>query len=542
MARRKKTTQQQRIIFVVLIIGGLAIVGFTVSGVNISDIISGALPLTLLQNIANCNPNQVDCGLSLNNFRDTDVGSSQFSTEQSLPLFPVDRNAPISFNFQVSPSFIPTFCGPEATEDISIALRDETGLLIAIVPEGETDIQPLLTGQENALVFDWIGVGVCTNPNATSNIFYQVSCATGDNVFCKSLNFKQKPIEITEFDNTLLAQNELLNDFRERGVVEVSRSFAIAEEFQLTQPTVINKITARMGSDLSQRDQDEQTRVTAFVWNSDKVPPERIVQSAETFIGSIPNTDLTFTFPNAVALLPTQNNQPINYAVGYKVTQNPGQQFVYTFSDQTAETHRCVIDKSPDPNSETAFAGITSIVSTDSNSVESVDNNGLCGMDIFHSSFQAFTIINAGQQTGGGNGGTNTFTTTETTVIQEIVQERITQLQDVIINLADDDPTKAELIAILCEGIEPRPQVCEEGTGLFLTASQCGVTEIFFEGDCLCQPGFDRTEQGTCELRDDRPSILQVGQFASDDLILIGLGLLIIVVGAVGIAFIRRRK
>ena len=142
--------------------------------------------------------------------------------------------------------------------------------------------------------------------------------------------------------------------------------------------------------------------------------------------------------------------------------------------------------------------------------------------------------------TGGGNGGGGTTIITQTEII-----EKITNIENTILTLgssSEDQITKTELIAILCEGIEPRPQVCEEGTGLFLTANQCGVTEIFFEGDCLCQPGFDRTEQGTCELRDDRPSILQVGQFASDDLILIGLGLLIIVVGAVGIAFVRGRR
>ncbi len=538
MARRKKSNQN-RILF-----GFLIVIGLVVIAIPTLDFEFDILPLTLLQNVANCNPNQVDCGVRLNNFRGTDVGSTQFSTERSIPLFPVDRNSPISFNFAVSPSFIPAFCGPEATEDISILLRDETGALIAIVPEGETDIQPLLSGQENALVWDWAGVGVCTNVNATQPIFYQVSCAPGENVFCRSLNFKQLPIEITEFGNTLLAQNELLNDFRERGVVEPSRSFAIAEQFQVTQPTVITKITARMGSDLSNRDQDDQTKVTAFVWNSDKVPPERIVQSAETFIGSIPNTDLTFTFPNAVVLLPTQNNQPINYAVGYKVTQNPGQEFVYTFSDQTANTHRCIIDKSPDPNSETAFANINSIFPVDSNlTPKSVDNNGLCGMDIFHSQFQAFSILNVitgPLQTGGGNGGGGTTIITQTEII-----EKITNIENTILTLGSgeqDEITKAELIAILCEGIEPRPQVCEEGTGIFLTANQCGVTEIFFEGDCLCQPGFDRTEQGTCELRDDRPSILQVGQFTSDDITIIVLGLLIIVVGAVGITFVRGRR
>jgi hypothetical protein len=537
MARRKKNNQN-RILF-----GFLIVVGLVVIAIPVLDFEFDVLPLTLLQNIANCNPNQVDCGFRLNNFRDSDVGSSDFPTEQTLPLFPVDRNAPISFNFAVSPSFVPAFCQPQVTEDISIIVRDETGLFIALVPEGQTDIQPLLTGQ-NALVFDWAGVGVCTNVNATGPIRYQVSCAVGDDVFCASLNFKQKPIEITEFGNTLLAQNERLNDFRARGVTEISRSFAIAEQFQVTQPTVITKITARMGSDLSSREQDDQTRVTAFVWNSDKVPPERIVQSAETFIGSIPQTDLTFTFPNAVVLLPTQNNQPINYAVGYKVTQNPGQQFVYTFSDQTANTHRCVIDKSPNPLSETAFASITSITPVDSNlTPKSVNNNGLCGMDIFHSQFQAFSILNVitgPLQTGGGNGGGGTTIITQTEII-----EKITNIENTILTLGSgeqDQITKTELIAILCEGIEPRPQVCEEGTGLFLNANQCGVTEIFFEGDCLCQPGFDRTEQGTCELRDGGPSILQVGQFTSDDIIIIVLGLLIIVVGAVGIAFVKGRR
>ena len=511
MARRKKSNQN-RILF-----GFLIVVGLVVIAIPVLDFEFDVLPLALLRESFGCDPNSVgfgevsfgrsDCFLSFNSFT-----TDQLPFQHFLGLSIVDKNSPIilEYNFIPNPQNA-TNCDPFVTDVVTLRVTDENGNLVVNAMETAINLQPLLLPDQQTLIINFAssGIGVCP----TENVQYS---RTGTN----GIRFLPAPPEIQEVANPLLEQWLFLANFRDTEFIETSNHFAVAEEFQLTQPTVITGLRVRVGSGLSLSLQDAGTSLTAYVWNTDKVPPERVVQSAETFDGirsSRVELDLDFTFPNAVALLP--NN---NYAVGIKVKQETGQEFAYTHSDQTANTHRCVIDKSPQPNGETLFV-----------------DNGICGFDIFHSQFNAFTILNAGQTGGGGNGGGTTIIT------QTEIIEKITNIENTILTLgssSEDQITKTELIAILCEGIEPRPQVCEEGTGIFLTANQCGVTEIFFEGDCLCQPGFDRTEQGTCELRDDRPSILQVGQFASDDLILIGLGLLIIVVGAVGIAFVRGRR
>ena len=88
-------------------------------------------------------------------------------------------------------------------------------------------------------------------------------------------------------------------------------------------------------------------------------------------------------------------------------------------------------------------------------------------------------------------------------------------------------------------GLEPEPEICQ-GDLFQLTINQCGATEVFFDGDCLCAPNYDRNEAGSCEIR-EVPSLLKIGEFTSEELVIIGIGLLILITGAVGIfALIRR--
>jgi len=494
MARRRKPSPIVLLLLGAMIVFGLALVGMTVLEIPISDIFS----LTIIQRLTGCDPDEVECFLGFQGFFN-DGNPPRFA----LPLSEVDTNAPITINFVVDPirtgSFaLPLECEPFVTEDVIVNMKDGNGNIIQVIQEGLTDLQPLLLPNQQTLVLEFVA-GVC-QPNfddGIRSINYAVSGvpdpSVGGNPF-PSLRFLQKPPEIREFSNALLEQRIFLSDNRDQAVDELVPRFAIAETFQLVNPTVITDLTFQMAI-LRPDDRsipiDLQTTITAYVWNMGQTPPERIVQSSETFTGLDRDHILQFTFPNAVALLPVDNNdQPITYGVGVRIDQNPTQKFGYQQSNQTAATHLCVIDRNSQVDSENMFVP-----------------NGLCGFDIFHSQFLASTILD------------------------EV---------DIDTPIIDLDPlSREELITLLCEGVSPEPEICQ-GDIFILNANSCGVTEVFFDESCICAPNYDRNEAGKCELR-ETPDLLKIGDFTSEELVIIGLGLLILVIGAVGIAALTRR-
>lgn len=497
MVRRKNKIKNKTIVGVVLIIVGLAVVGFSFSDTSFQP-----LPLRLLLD-RECSftifhfgevvPGDLLCRLSFPSPR-----TDQFPIQLFLPLSVVDTKSPMILDFNYDPSFPSAECLPFLSDINKLILTDENGNIIFDGDEGITDIQPLLLPNQQTLIinFDDRGFGVCP----TENVRY--SGAGGSN---NQLTFFQKPPEITELSNPLLEQWLFLGDFRETGVGESAQNFAVAETFQLVNPTVITELRVMIGTGTGSSLGDPQTKITAFVWDIDQSPAERIVQSAETVTGITQNRAeliLDFTFPTSVVLLPTQNNVPINYAVGIKVEQGTlTSEFIYTKSDQIADTHKCIIDRTANPDAESSFV-----------------DNGLCGFDIRHSPFKAFTLLQSSE-------GTET---------EDQILDRLTEIENTILS-TDDELTRIELTAILCEGITPQPAICQVG----LTANSCGVTEFFFEGDCLCNAGYDRVESGDCELRDT--SLLQIGDFSEEELVIIGIGLLILVIGAIAIAFARKR-
>ncbi len=474
------------IFFIIIIIVGIGVVAIGFSQSTLP------LPFPELQSLSvllerECSPNVIgfgqvsfgdlECTLRITNLRDQDLPLTR-----PLTLIGVDTDSPMTLDWNYIHSSRGNLACDATVTDPTVTLTDETGSIIATPPKGITEIQPLLLPDQQTLII------------LVEGNFDPVICQEGDVRYNGEvrLNFLQDPPEIQEFTNPLLEQWLYLADFRDQARIETDQRFAVAESFQLVDPTVITGLRVRVGSDLSFSLQDFGTSLTAFVWDLNESPPKRIVQSAETFTGfqsSRPEIDIDFTFPNAVALLAVDNNQQITYGVGIRVEQSIGQEFVYTQSNQTADTHECVIARNSPSDSESTFV-----------------SNGLCGFDIFHSPFKASQILQA--------------------------------LPDV------NDPntlTRSDLIALLCEGVSPTPVTCQGFDTAQPTPSSCGVTEIFFNGQCLCAPTYDRQSNGQCVIADksNLPDLLQIGQFSLQLLVIIGA--IIIVLGIIGIILRSRR-
>lgn len=144
-------------------------------------------------------------------------------------------------------------------------------------------------------------------------------------------------------------------------VIESAPRFAVAERFAPQNATVITEFTMQLATE------DPNVTVTGYVWDNSGTLPIRLVSSTETFNGTDIGTvlsDVTFTFPRAVVLEPTEIfdcpdvvgiacGQPFirNYAVGIRVDQNLAGSFTYGFINVTVPTdpfpigfHQKVID------------------------------------------------------------------------------------------------------------------------------------------------------------------------------------------------------
>jgi len=335
-------------------------------------------------------------------------------------------------------------------------------------------------------------------------------------------SFSLDPNEINENSNPMLKQVDFLAG---SDVIETSPRFAVAESFQLQNPTVITSFEMQLAT------QDPDAVVTGYVWNLDTSSPERIVQSAETFTGAQITPILgkvKFTFPNAVALLPDMEVQcittpcdpvPINYAVGIRVSGNLAQSFSYLQADATPDTHSGIIDRNPSINDESSFS-----------------DNGIIGIDIFHDPAKAEELL---------------------AVVEEIVCEEDEELVDGVCERVEQDPT----ISILCiEGFirigdeciqvvpdTPPPEdedliVC---IAIFPPPPACTPKDV--QGNLICPQGtilnFDQfSGQQSCKLilndPPDIPPVLQIQPTVPSEVFLITGGIIIAI--AVG-GIIRRR-
>lgn len=549
MARkRRKPSSIVLILLGAMIVFGLAVVGMTVLEIPIS---LSVLQLTLIDTDRNILCDGPECKKTFARqqfFGDILTGTSCIGCDgfTSVPLSEIDLNAPIRVGFRVEPTSIPVGCESfvstnEMMNVNAFSIQPETTvpMLSTTIQEGvfqtrvnsqgvpdsqgrqeviETDIQPLLTEGQDVLELS-IQAGVCTIGSDISYRVFNGRCqtpsTTDPSVLCTSgetgskVKFFKKPPEFNDpslttegtiedfgrgpspiVSSILLAQNIFLSTSE---FLTPEINFAVGEKFQLLNPTVITAITMEL-YDPAAFNQPSPAVITGFIWNLDESPPKRIAQSQSITGLGTSDSNFKFSFPNAVVLMP--GSPPTNYAVGVRIDGNTGQ-ILYGHSPEQliAKTH----------------SGIRSITTT-ANDEGTFEDVGLVGLDIHHDRALAETIL---ALTDGG---------------------------DVDQPLPDQPPeplTQSELISILCAGLEPEPEICQGDTFL-LTLNQCGATEVFFEGDCLCAPNYDRNEAGSCEIR-EVPSLLKIGDFTSEELVVIGIGLLILVTGAVGIfALIRR--
>lgn len=547
--KRRKPSQIVLLLLGAMIVFGIAVVGITVLEIPIS---LSFLQLNLIDTNRNILCDGPDCKLTFHqqsfNGDPSTLGDGQGIA--ILPLTEMDLNAPIRVGFRVEPntnlSAIPVGCEsfvstnemmnvnafsiqPGNTVPMLSTTIQEGGFQIRVNNQGvpdpsgrqeviDTDIQPLLTEGQDVLELT-IDAGICTIGSDISYRVFNGRCTTPSltdpSILCtrgetgSKVKFFKRPPEFNdpslvregtiadfgsgvfpELANVLLAQNIFLSTSE---FLTPEINFAVGEKFTLTNPTVITDIVMEL-YDPAAFNQPSSVVITGFIWNLDESPPKRIAQSASiTGIGSA-DSNFKFSFPNAVVLMP--GSPPTNYAVGVRIDGNTGT-ILYGHSPEqlTAKTH----------------SGIRSITTT-ANDEGTFEDVGLVGIDIIQDRALAETIL---ALTDGG---------------------------DVDQPLPDQPPeplTQSELISILCAGLEPEPQICQ-GDILTLTINQCGATEVFFDGDCLCAPNYDRNEAGSCQIR-EVPSLLKIGEFSSEELVVIGVGLLILITGAVGIfALIRR--
>jgi hypothetical protein len=540
MARkRRKPSSVVLLLLGAMVVFGIAVVGMTVLEIPIS---LSVLQLTLIDTNRNILCDGSDCKMTFipGGFNGdwTTVGDGQGIA--ILPLSEIDLNAPIRVGFRIELNTSPpvgceSFVSTNEIMNVnafSIQPGSTVPMLSTTIQEGDfgfddrdrqvvldTDIQPLLTDGQDVLELTPVA-GICT---IGSNISYRVfngrcntPSVTDPTILCTrgdtgaKVKFFKKPPEFNEPSltregtiadfgtaiqtipsNLLLGQNVFLSTSE---FEQLETSFAVGEKFQLSNPTVITSIVMEL-HDPTAFNQPSSAVITGFIWNLDESPPKRIAQSASISGIGGQDSNFKFSFPNAVVLMPGSPT-PTNYAVGIRVDGNTGEiNYGHSPEQLTAKTH----------------SGIRSITTT-ANDEGTFEDVGLVGLDIFHDRALAETIL---ALTDGG---------------------------DVDQPLPDQPPeplTQSELISILCAGLEPEPQICQ-GDILTLTINQCGATEVFFDGDCLCAPNYDRNEAGSCQIR-EVPSLLKIGEFSSEELVVIGVGLLILITGAVGIfALIRR--
>ena len=538
MARkRRKPSSIVLILLGAMIVFGVAVISITVLEIPISLSI---FQLSLIDADRNILCDGSECrksfGGSITGDPTVDLGSGGGGFTQ-IPLSEVDFNAPIRIGFRVEPFSIAVGCESFVSTNemmninaFSIQPGTTVPMLTTTIQEGGfddssgrqrvifTDIQPLLTEGQDILElatqagFCSIGSGIvyivfndrCNTPSTTDPT---ILCTRGD--AGAKVTFFKKPPEFNEPSllikgtiadfgsgfspipsNVLLAQNVFLSTSE---FEQSETSFAVGEKFQLSNPTVITAIQMEL-HDSRAFAVPSPAVITGFIWNLDESPPKRIAQSQSLTGISSRDSNFKFSFPNAIVLMP--GNPPTNYAVGIRVDENLGDlNYGHSPEQLIAKTH----------------SGIRSLTTT-ANDEGTFQDVGLVGIDIFHDRALAETIL---ALTDGG---------------------------DVDQPLPDQPPeplTQTELIAILCAGLEPEPEICQ-GDLFQLTINQCGATEVFFDGDCLCAPNYDRNEAGSCEIR-EVPSLLKIGEFSSEELVIIGIGLLILITGAVGILALIRR-
>jgi hypothetical protein len=524
-------------IFIIIILAGLVVISLGFLELEFPEFV----PLTLVSTLSNVRCDGIDCEwqLSARIFASPNV----IYTDR-IPIDIIDLEQPVVFLFDVA-TFSSLAGSPIAVTrtEVFIVTMDANGTenreSLTTLGKGVVDITSFLQGKTGFLELEHTGVTCASACVGTLSLRSTTSTHFGQRGVITS--FTLDPPEIDETSSAFLRQKDFL---AQSSVIESATRFAVAESFQLKtiNATVITDFTMLLAT------QDPTAEVKGVIWDLNKSPPERVVESVETFNGTRISTvlgNIKFTFP-VIALLADQNvvcvttpclPQPINYAVGIRVDQNLAQSFTYLQADGNADTHGAVIDRSPNLQDEVMFL-----------------DHGLIGIDINHDPAKGQELLDIliGEQDPepvvciaqfDPVCGVDAITYDNSCFADgagvEIAHTGECTILDTMMNMTNgaDDPT-----VIICEGISPEPPECQGVDTGSPTADQCGITEAFINGQCRCVEPFKRAENGQCGVvnESDKPPLLQIEDQITVETFIIA-GAVIVGGGVTGLVLRARR-
>jgi len=520
-------------IFGIMILAGIVLISVGLLETPFPEIV----PLSLVSTLSNVSCEGVICEWRL---AGRTFASPNIIYTERIPLDIIDLEQPVVVRLD-STSFSSLSGSPIAVArtDVSVVTLDSNGTqtkeLLTTFGKGTNDITSFLLGRTGFLELDFTGV-TCSSACAGTLQLRTAGLILNNGVLT---SFSLDTPEIDETSSALLRQKDFLVGTE---TTQTGQRFAIGESFQLktVDATVITDFTMLLAT------QDPDVIVIGVIWDLNKSPPERVTESVENFTGAQIGTDLgnvKFTFP-VVALISNQDvvcftepcpPQPISYAVGIRVDRNLDQSFTYLQATATPDTHGAVIDTTPNINDESMFVD-HGIIGIDINQ-DLAKGQELLDILIGEQEPEPFACIEIFQPVCGTDGVTYSNSCFAQNV--EIAHEGECTIIDTMMNmtLPPEDTT-----IIICEGISPEPPECQGVDTGSPTADQCGITEVFVNGQCRCVEPFKRAENGACGVvnEDDKPPLLQIEDQITVETFIIA-GAVIVGGGVTGLVLRARR-
>jgi len=522
-------------IFIIIILAGIVVISLGILETPFPEIVPLSL-VSVQQNVACIG---IDCEWKLDGKSSTSA-NQVISERLPLDLFDLDQPVVISYTTAFSSSAGSPI--KVAKTDVFVVTMDSNGTetkeRLTTVNEGITDITSFLQGKTGFIELQYTGV-TCTSPCVGT---LQLRSPTTNTISGLITSFKLDPPEIDETSSALLRQKDFLIG---NEITQTGQRFAVGESFQLktVDATVITDFTMQIAT------LDPDVIVKGIIWDLGFTPPKRVTESVENFTGAQIGTvlgNVKFTFP-VIGLLADRDvtcvtepclPQPISYAVGIRVDRNLDQSFTYLQADATPDTHGAVIDSTPNINDERMFVdhGIIGI---------DINQDLVKGAELFEIFIRETVItqpvfcIEIFQPVCGVDAMTYSNSCFAEGAGVEIAHEGECTILDTMMNmtLPPEDTT-----IIICEGISPEPPECQGVDTGSPTAEQCGITEVFLNGQCRCVEPFKRAQTGQCGVvnESDKPPLLQIEDQVTIETFIIA-GAVIVGGGVTGLVLRARR-
>jgi len=515
-------------IFIIVILVGIVVISLGILETPFPEIV----PLSLVSVQQNVVCIGIDCEWKLDGRSST--SANQVISER-IPLDLFDLDQPVVISYTTSFSTVSGSPVKVAKTDVINVTFDtngtETKERLTTVNEGITDITSFLQGKTGFLELEYTGV-TCTSPCVGTLSIRSPTTNTPSGVIT---SFKLDPPEIDETSSALLRQKDFLVG---NEITQTGQRFAVAESFQFktVDATVITDFTVQIAT------QDPDVIVKGIIWDLGFTPPARVMESVENFTGAQIGTvlgNVKFTFPVIALLADREGAEPpqlINYAVGIRVDRNLDQSFTYLQAEATPETHRAVIDSTPNIDDESMFV-----------------DHGIIGIDINQDLEKGAELFEIFQQEMGELElivciaqfdpvcGVDGITYSNACFAQRVEIAHVGEctILDTMMNMT---MTPEDTTIIICEGISPEPPECQGVDTGSPTAEQCGITEVFINGQCRCVEPFKRAQNGACGVvnESDKPPLLQIQDQVTIETFIIA-GAVIVGGGVTGLVLRARR-